>query len=160
LAVVLHIFTAPERGAPMQPQSSVAAVADCGLVGDRYSNARNRKDSSHQLTLIESEHIQAFAAAIGIDFKPHEPRRNLVTAGVRLNDLVGAQFLVGGVVLEGLELCEPCIKFKARTRPEVLRFFAKKGGLRARILEGGVITLGDSVAASCVERSAAAQHAK
>jgi MOSC domain-containing protein YiiM len=145
VSIILNIFTASAHGAPMVAQSSVMAIADSGLVGDRYAESKNRKNSSHQLTLIEMEHIESFVEATRLDLQPHEPRRNLVTRGVRLNDYVGLRFRVGGVVLEGLELCEPCVKFKARTHREVLRFFANKGGLRARILEGGVIALGNAV---------------
>jgi MOSC domain-containing protein YiiM len=70
-----------------------------------------------------------------------------VTRGVRLNDLVGRRFRVGEALLEGVELCEPCRLFAQRTHPEVLRFFAGRGGLRARIVAGGVVRPGDAIVA-------------
>ena len=146
MGTVKHIFTAPDRGAPMVPQAEVEAVGDSGLKGDRYAQSRNRKSPDYQLTLIELENIDAFASASGLPLAPHEPRRNLVTLGVRLNELCGKRFSVGGVELEGLELCEPCALFAKRTHPEVVRFFVHKGGLRCRIVSGGMIRVGDEVA--------------
>jgi len=96
--------------------------------------------------LIELENIEAFSQATGLALTPEMPRRNIVTLGIRLNDLCGQRFNVGGATLEGLELCEPCSLFAKRTHREILKFFARKGGLRARILSGGEVRVGDSVA--------------
>ena len=73
-----------------------------------------------------------------------------VARGISLNAFCGKRFSVGGVELEGLELCEPCALFAKRTHPDVVRFFLHKGGLRARILRGGMLSVGDSVG-SCIE---------
>ncbi len=137
------IFTAARRGAPMQAQSSVTAVANQGLLGDRYVIRSNRRRPDYHLTLIEAENVEAFASEIDPAFTPDLPRRNIVTRGVRLNPLNGERFLVGNVLCEGIELCEPCSLFARRTRRDVLTFFALRGGLKARILTGGEIRLGD-----------------
>jgi len=129
----------------MAEVSSAAALSDCGLEGDRYTDARLRKSPDYQVTLIESEAIDEFSSSVGTTLEPGGPRRNLVTAGVDLNSLLGRRFVVGEAELEGLELCEPCSKFAKRTHPEVVRFFAHRGGLRARILRGGKIRVGDRV---------------
>jgi MOSC domain-containing protein YiiM len=130
----------------MAALQSVAAIAGTGLVGDRYAEARNRRGPKYQLTLIELENIEAFREATGLSLAVDGPRRNIVTTGVRLNELCGLRFRVGAVLVEGLELCEPCTLFRKRTFPEALRFFVGKGGLRARVLEGGVLAVGDQVA--------------
>jgi MOSC domain-containing protein YiiM len=140
-----HIFIAPARAEPMISLREVEALADRGLRGDRYAEAANRKSPDYQLTLIEVENILAFEKAFALPLAPHEPRRNLVTKGTTLNDLCGKRFRVGEVELEGLELCEPCGAFATRTHPEVVRFFVHKGGLRARIIRGGMIRVGDSI---------------
>ena len=142
---VLHIFVAPSRGAPMEPRDTVTAIADTGLVGDRYAISANRRGADYQLTLVEIENIEAFARSVSRPFKPDKPRRNVVTQGVALNDLCGKQFRVGEVVLEGIELCEPCSLFAQRAGREVLRHFLHRGGLRTRIVEGGEIRVGDAV---------------
>ena len=129
----------------MVPHTSVEALADAGLVGDRYSDAAVRRGPDYQLTLIEIENINGFRDAVGYPMTPDQPRRNLVTAGIRLNDLNGKRFMVGSVLCEALDLCEPCMLLKARTHPEALRYFVGRGGLRARILVGGTITVGDAI---------------
>jgi MOSC domain-containing protein YiiM len=143
--IIRHIFVATVRGAPMLAQTEVRAQRDSGLYGDRYADPTNRRSSDYQVTLIELEHIEAFAAASGLPLAPHEPRRNLVTEGVDLNSLLGQRFAVGEVEVEGLELCEPCGLFARRTHSDVLKFFIHKGGLRARILTDGFIRTGDRV---------------
>jgi MOSC domain-containing protein YiiM len=129
----------------MEAREQVEALTEGGLAGDRYADAANRRAPDYQVTLIESENIEAFAAASGIALSPDMPRRNVVTAGIALNDLRGRRFRVGGAVLEGLDLCEPCSLFAKRTHRAVLKFFVRKGGLRARIVSGGTIRVGDAI---------------
>jgi MOSC domain-containing protein YiiM len=124
---------------------AVEAIADRGLIGDRYMDAHLRRSGDYQITLIEVEQIEAFTSHTGLQLSPEAPRRNVVTREVALNDFLGQRFRVGEVLLEGLKLCEPCTLFRDRTYPEVLRFFVHRGGLRARILSGGVIRRGDPI---------------
>ncbi len=145
MATVTHIFVAPAKGAPARALQAVDALADQGLRGDRYADAGNRRAADYQVTLIELENIEAFTQATGLALTPEMPRRNIVTRGVRLNELRGKRFAVGGAIFEGLELCEPCKVFAKRTHREVLGFFAAKGGLRARIVAGGCVRVGDPV---------------
>ena len=140
---VEHILIAPLKNAPTREVSVVEALEDVGLEGDR--NARPGRSPGAQLTLIQAEHVEGFLAATGFEMRPEMPRRNLVTRGVDLNALVGRRFRVGESLCEGIELCEPCRKWQARTHVEVLRYFKGKGGLRARIVEGGVIRTGDAI---------------
>lgn len=140
---VERIFVAPLKGAPMRELAVADALQDQGLEGDRKT-APGRAPAA-QVTLIEAEHVEAFAAATGYAMRFDQPRRNIVTRGVRLNDLLGRRFRVGEALLEGIELCEPCGKFQRLTHVEVRRFFKGKGGLRCRIVEGGLIRTGDPV---------------
>ena len=142
---VVHIFVAAQRGAPMARLDDACALAGQGLSGDRYTEASLRQSPGAQVTLIESEHIEAFARDLGIAFTPDMPRRNIVTAQVSLNELCGKRFRVGDAILEGVELCEPCRLFARRTHRAVLKFFVGKGGLRARIVTGGRIRVGDKI---------------
>ena len=70
-----------------------------------------------------------------------------MTEGVPLNHLVGRTFRVGGVVLRGFKLAEPCTYLEGLTRPGVRRALVHRAGLRAEILEGGTISVGDAVEA-------------
>jgi MOSC domain-containing protein YiiM len=129
----------------METQQSVAALTDGGLSGDRYADPTNRRGPDYQVTLIESENIAAFSEMVEVPFTPDMPRRNIVTQGIRLNELCGKTFKVGDATLEGIELCEPCALFAKRTHRDVLKYFPRKGGLRARVVAGGRIQVGDLV---------------
>jgi MOSC domain-containing protein YiiM len=143
--VVEHIFVAPRRGAPQLALDRVEALEETGLRGDRYTAVRSKFSLHHQVTLIEAENIEAFNKSTGHVLTPDMPRRNLVTRGIRLNDLVGRRFIAGGALLEGMELCEPCRLFASRSYPEVVEALAKKGGLRARIVASRIILVGDGI---------------
>ena len=143
--MVKHIFIADARGRPMKSVAGAVAITGQGLVGDRYCDPRFPRGADYQVSLIEAEAIEAFAKELGLRMTPDMPRRNVVTTGVRLNELLGERFSVGSVLLEGLELCEPCSLFARRTYPQVVPFFKGRGGLRARIVEGGTIRVGDGI---------------
>jgi len=140
---VEHIFIAADEGGPIESKREVRAVADFGLEGDR--NAKAGASPGSQLTLIEGEVIDAWNAQGGPPLAPQDPRRNLVTRGVRLNELVGRRFRMGDIEAEGVRLCEPCATFQARTHPGIARFFTHKGGLRARLVRGGTLRVGDQL---------------
>ncbi|HUQ28015.1 MAG TPA: MOSC domain-containing protein [Usitatibacter sp.] len=142
---VTHIFVAPAKGAPARSLQEVEALENQGLREDRYADARNRRGAAYQVTLIELENIQAFTESTGLALTPEMPRRNILTRGIRLNELVGKRFAVGEALFEGIELCEPCKLFARRTHREVLDLLAGKGGLRARIVAGGRVRVGDAI---------------
>jgi MOSC domain-containing protein YiiM len=114
-------------------------VTGDGVVGDRYSESRD-------LTLIEAEALEGLLEDTGIEVSPAEVRRQVLTRGIRLNDLVGERFTVGGVECVGQELCEPCNHLQGLTYQGVLRGLVHRGGLRADIVSGGRIAVGDEVA--------------
>jgi MOSC domain-containing protein YiiM len=88
------------------------------------------------------EALEAFQHEHGVELTAADSRRNVATRGVRLNDLVGKQFAVGEVVLQGLRLCEPCSHLAQLTCREVLPGMVNRAGLRAQILTGGVVRVG------------------
>ena len=145
MPTVLHIFTAPERGVPLVSRERVVVRGGLGIEGDRYFDVAAGRGKDRDITLIEIENIDAFNSKYGTRLSPDGPRRNIVTSGVRLNDLCGKKFRIGDVLIEGVELCEPCRLFKIRTDPRVMEFFAGKGGLRARVLTDGVLERGASI---------------
>ena len=147
---VESIHISPRAEAPMEPRRDIKLLAGVGIEGDRYATATGtystKPKPSRQITLIEAEAIEALARELGMALAPGETRRNLVTRGVALNHLVGRDFTVGGVRLRGHELCEPCKYLAGLTgRPDILPGLIHRGGLRAEILEGGVIQVGDPV---------------
>jgi MOSC domain-containing protein YiiM len=149
-ARVVEILTASSPDSPMVSQQSVRAVPGRGLEGDRYFSGAgtfspNPGKPDYEVTLIQQEHIEAFATQSGLPLTAHDARRNIVTRGVDLNALVGREFRIGSVAIRGIRLCEPCNYLAKATFPEVLQGLVHKGGLRAQILSEGEIRIGDSL---------------
>jgi MOSC domain-containing protein YiiM len=117
-----------------------------GPRGDRYFVEAPAQRDGADLTLIEAEALEAFTAETGIGLSHEESRRNLLTRGIRLNDLVGKRFAVGAIECFGVELCEPCTHLQGLTRDGVLRGMVHRAGLRANVIAGGTIATGDAVA--------------
>ncbi|APX96979.1 MOSC domain-containing protein [Natronorubrum daqingense] len=139
---VRAIHIAAERGAQVERVESVRAVAGRGLEGDRYYDTEGTfadRDGS-DLTLIEAEALEGVEREYDIALEPGAHRRNVTTEGVGLNHLVGERFHVGSVVCEGVELCEPCSSLERHLETRGVRdALVHRGGLRARILEGGPV---------------------
>ena len=130
--------------------TSVAKVfVGKGLEGDRYAfgiGSYSKSKGVRDITLIGIEAIWDFFENYGIDLHPGLLRRNIVTEGIRLNDLVGLPFSIGPVLLLGLRPCPPCLHLsKLIGIPEVLKGFAETGGIYAQVLNDGLITLHDPV---------------
>jgi MOSC domain-containing protein YiiM len=145
---VLQIFITEKAGQPMRSVESIEAVTAKGLRGDRkFRDSTNPKRDTpeREITLIESEAIEAAKRDYALQLEAIETRRNILTKGVALNHLVGREFSVGPVRLRGLELCEPCSHLEGLTRKSVMRALLHRGGLRAQILEGGTIRVGDAI---------------
>src|SRR2546430_15005781 len=147
---VVAIYPAPGRAARMESRAGVEATAGVGLDGDRYAAGEGKytgsdDDGKRAITLIEREAVAAAGREYEIEIGEHEARRNVVIEGVPLNHLVGRTFRVGDAVLRGFKLAEPCTYLEGLTRPGVRRALVHRAGLRAEILEGGVVHVGDSV---------------
>ena len=113
---VVSIYVAAQAGSPMERRDKVQAVPERGLEGDRYFNgdgAFSRVPTPGrevtELTLIEAEVIEHLRRDHSIELDAADSRRNIVTSGVALNELVGSEFHVGAVRLHGAGLCEPCV---------------------------------------------------
>jgi MOSC domain-containing protein YiiM len=133
----------------MQAIDLVRAVAGRGLEGDRYHEKlgtySNNPGTGREVTLIESEAIEELKREYNVEIDPALARRNIVTRGVALNHLVEQDFAIGAVILRGTRLCEPCVHLEGLTRPGTMRGLIHRGGLRAEIVRGGVIRIGDAI---------------
>ncbi|WP_122090964.1 MOSC domain-containing protein [Halalkalicoccus subterraneus] len=151
-----RVFVAPDAEVEMDEQTEVEAIAGQGLRGDRYFSEietgtfvewepdEERRDG-YDLTLIEQEAVTAIEREAGIELAPGEHRRNVETRDVALNHLVGQRFRVGDAVCRGNRLCEPCNHLQRLTQDGVLQALVHRGGLRADILEDGLIRSGDII---------------
>tara|TARA_B100000767_G_C19429944_1_gene395536 strand:- start:144 stop:590 length:447 start_codon:yes stop_codon:yes gene_type:complete len=123
---------------------TINVVKNKGIVGDRhfveFSNPYN------QLSLIESENIDYYNHKYNLSIPYIEFRRNIVTKGISLNDLIGKKISIGDVQVEGIDLCRPC-KYLANKLEldNIIKEFLRKGGLRCQILNSASIKIGDKI---------------
>lgn len=153
----MSVHIASAHADPLVSVAEVRAVCGRGLQGDRHyrraagpeaPDGRSGPRSSCDVTLIEIEALDALERECGITLGPGESRRNILTRGVRLNVLVGQRFQVGEVELRGTKLSRPCVHLERLTRPGVLRGLVHRAGLRAQIVGGGMIRVGDRITAA------------
>ena len=149
------VLVAPDPEAAMVPIAAAVARPGRGLEGDRYFDQRGTfseaHDRGHDLTLMEGEVLDDVVLPAG-SLAAEDARRNIITRGIDLNALVGRPFVIGEVECFGQRVCEPCAHLERLTaqagKPGTLRALIHKGGLRADVLTGGEIRVGDRIAAS------------
>jgi MOSC domain-containing protein YiiM len=141
-----RIFIRPPGGNPTIEQESVRVVAGSGIEGDRYFEAHD--EPGQNVTFVEAEAIEAFALEHRRPLDLSATGRNVVTRGVRLNELVGREFIVGSVRFRGVELCEPCLTLgealatSTLSPARVVKHWVHRGGLRADALTSGELSVG------------------
>ena len=124
--------------------NSIDVLANQGVVGDRHFQEFN--DPYNQLSLIESENIDYYNIKYGLNIPYLDFRRNVVTKGIQLNDLIGKKILVGNVELEGIDLCRPCRHLtEVLGQDSILKEFLRRGGLRCQVLSSSNIKIGDKI---------------
>ena len=123
---------------------SIDVLANKGIVGDRHFNEYN--DPYCQLSLIESENIDYYNTKYGLNIPYTDFRRNVITKGINLNNLIGKKLQLGNVKVEGIDLCRPCKHLTEMLNQEnILKEFLRRGGLRCQILSSSSISIGDEI---------------
>lgn len=159
---VAGLFIAPASAGPMVSQVQVRAFADRGLEGDRFfrDSWNDVKRPDKAVSLIEAETLELAAKELGVESIADQTRRNIVTQGVPLIDLLHREFTIGGVRMCGIRLFEPCGHLiKVTGMPKIFAALHHRSGLKAEILTSGTISVGDRVAVGSITqlRSAAAE---
>lgn len=146
-AIVEEIYVAPGGGAKMQGVEQVEAVAGRGLRGDRYCERTGFYSGSDecQVTLIEAEGLEEITRATGLHVRNGEHRRNLITRGIRLEDLLGKRFRVGAAVLAYDRPRPPCSYVQSLTEPGMMRALMGRAGICARVVQSGIVRAKDPV---------------
>ena len=161
---ITHIFTSPGhdfKGRHGQDRLTngteghewVVCEAGRGLQGDRYV----LKEEGHkgQVTFFNAEVLREVGEALGLEEVPPDAfRRNVIFEGVDVNDLIGREFTLGGVQFEGTEACSPCHWMDVALVEGAMGLLKGKGGLRARILQTGILRTGEADLILVTERSA------
>ena len=149
------IYTAPEAGLPMSGHESIVAITGVGLENDRYALGIGAFSTTavgkvRDITFISQAAIDEANSALAQMNEPSydgsQTRRNVVLTNINaqdLNQLVGKQFQIGEAVFEGTELCDPCKRpAKLLGRSVFMQAFENKGGIRARVIRSGTLTIG------------------
>ena len=144
MAEVFKLGITANNNQPIKEVNSIEVLVNKGIVGDRHFHDFN--DPYNQLSLIESENIDYYNIKYGLNIPYIDFRRNIITKGIKLNDLVGKKLKIGSVEVEGMDLCRPCRHLnESLNQDNVLKEFLRKGGLRCQILTSSSINIGDKV---------------
>ena len=144
MSKVILIGISKLKGASLSPMKSVDAIKGKGLKNDRKFKENN--DKKNQLTLIESENINYYNKVSNSSINPLNFRINIITEGVKLNNLVNKEFLIGDVKVKGHDLCRPCKYLEQLLdQKNLIKELILKGGLRCEILSTGKIFVNDII---------------
>ena len=141
---VIEIAISENSGRVMKNVDSVESIAGKGLLNDRHFKEGNEKKS--QITLIEIENINHYNQISRASILPKDFRRNIITKGIKLNELVGSEFFIGEVKVKAHDLCRPCKYLQEKLKQSnFVKELLKKGGIRCEILNNGEIKVEDII---------------
>ena len=144
MSKVLKLGITKDNNKEIEEVSSIEVLANKGVVGDRHFDEYN--DPYNQLTLIEAENIDYYNTKYSLDIPYKDFRRNVVTKGIQLNDLIGKKIKIGNVEVEGIDLCRPCRHLtEVLNQSNILKEFLRRGGLRCQILNSSKINVDDEI---------------
>ena len=144
MSEVFKIGITDKNNQQIKEVNSIDVLANKGILGDRHFQEFN--DPFNQLSLIESENIDYYNIKYGLNIPFINFRRNIITKGIQLNDLVGKKILIGKVELEGIDLCRPCKHLsEVLGQDNIIKEFLRRGGLRCKILTSSCIRVGDKI---------------
>ena len=141
---VFEIGISKIKGNKIENVNEIEAVKGKGLLNDRKFKENNQKE--RQITLIEIENIIHFNTISQINILAIDFRRNIITKGIKLNELLEKEFFVGNIKLKAHDLCRPCKYLQEKLKQNnFIKEFMNKGGLRCEILNSGTINVGDII---------------
>ena len=144
MAKVLTIAVSENPRGQMKNVNNVEAIAGKGLVN--HYHFKNDNEKRRQITLIEIENINHYNQIFRTSILPKDFRRNIITGGIKLNELIGSKFYIGEVKVKAHDLCRPCKYLQESLKQKnLVKEFLRKGGLRCEILTNGKIFVGDEI---------------
>ena len=144
MSKVIRLGIAKNNNQKIQEVNEIKLLFGKGVVGDRHFHENN--DVRSQVTLIESENIDYYNNKFKTNYPYIDFRRNVVTKGIQLNDLVGKKLLIGNVEAQGHDLCKPCKHLEEILKgQDIIKEFLRRGGLRCEILSSGTVNIGDEI---------------
>ena len=144
MSKIIKIGITSSNNRKIEEVSSIKVLANKGIVGDRHFKEFN--DPYCQLSLIESENIDYYNVKYGLNIRYVDFRRNIVTQGISLNDLIGKKLLIGKAEVEVIDLCRPCRHLtEMLDQKNILKEFMRRGGIRCEILSSAQINIEDEI---------------
>tara|TARA_Y100001954_G_C15501604_1_gene450148 strand:- start:21 stop:491 length:471 start_codon:yes stop_codon:yes gene_type:complete len=147
---VVSLFTTPNGADKMISANHLSCVAGKGIEGDRYAlgtgTYSKKPEPGRQLTIIEIEELEALKDHTNISCLPEQCRRNVISEGIRLNDLIGKIISIGTVQLRVHRLCQPCGYLEGKLKkPGLKDALWDKGGVRCEVLNDGKIMVENNI---------------
>ena len=141
---VIEIAVSENPKGQMKSVNNVEAIAGKGLVN--HYHFKNDNEKRRQITLIEIENINYYNQTSRASILPKDFRRNIITKGIKLNELVGSEFFIGEVKVRAHDLCRPC-KYLQETlkQKNLVKELLHRAGLRCEILTNGRIFVGNEI---------------
>ena len=102
MSTILKIGLTKDHNKEIIETNEINLIAGKGVIGDRHFKDYN--DPLNQLSIIESENIDEYNLKYKLNIPYLNFRRNIVTKGIKLNDLVEKEILIGSVKLEVIDL--------------------------------------------------------
>ncbi len=144
MSEVYKICLTKKSGEDMLEVNSVKVIAKKGIINDRYFDENNDKDI--QITLIEKENIDYYNQISNTNIPYINFRRNIITSGIKLNDLINKEILIGNTRIKAHRLCDPCKYLQDKLmQKSLVKNFLNRGGLRCEVLNDGKITINDEI---------------
>ena len=141
---VVKIGISNTKGSKINSVDKVNIIKGKGILNDRKFSDNNKKDK--QITLIEIENINFYNSKFGTNIDPIDFRRNIITKGIRLNDLINKRIKVGEVNMLVHRLCDPCKYLQdLLSQKNLVKNLLNKGGLRCEVLSSGEISIEDKI---------------
>ena len=144
MSEILKIGFTKDHNKEIIETKEINLIAGKGVVGDRHFKDYN--DPLNQLSIIESENIDEYNLKYQLNIPYLNFRRNIVTRGIKLNELIGKKISIGSVKIEVLDLCRPCRHLSEKlVRSDIIKEFLRKGGVRCQIMNDGKISLNNKI---------------
>ena len=144
MSKVLKLGITSNNNKKIEEVDSISILANKGIIGDRHFSDYN--DPYCQLSLIESENIDYYNTKYGLNIDYKDFRRNIITIGIKLNNLIGKRLKIGNAEVEAIDLCRPCKHLsEISNQNNIIKEFLRKGGIRCQILSSSTISIGDKI---------------
>lgn len=137
---VLALNISEKKGTIKKPVPCVE-INKQGIVGDAHAGDHHR-----QISLLAQESIKRFESVLGRPLAFGEFAENITTEGIDLVKLpVGTRLKLGKVVMEVTQIGKECHGHGCAIFSQVGKCVMPKEGIFCRVIEGGRLTVGESI---------------